>query len=116
MARIVGALISVAAFGVALGACAPKQPEFAFRTPPSAKALTCDTATAHVLTFGRSTGKLYADIALKNQITDLRGYMFNSGLRRIQLVQQTNDCTPAFTGGMASSLYRCTARAQMCGT
>ena len=106
----------MAAAGIALGACASKQPEFAFRTPPSAKAMSCDTATANVVTFGRSTGKLYADMALKNQIIDLRGYMFNSGLRRIQLVQQTNDCTPAFTGGMASSLYRCTARAQMCGT
>jgi hypothetical protein len=68
-----------------------------------------------VVTFGRAIAKLYADIALKQQISDLRGYMFTSGLRRIQLVQQTVDCSATTAGGMVDSLYQCTARAQMCG-
>lgn len=112
MARFVVASIATVLVGSVLGACAPKQPEFAFHTPPSARSLTCDTASANVMTFGRSTAKLYADVALKQQISDLRGYMFSSGLRRIHMVQQTNDCTPA---NIAGSLYQCTARAQMCG-
>jgi hypothetical protein len=53
-------------------------------------------------------------MALKHQVSDLRGYMFSSGLRRIQLVQQTNDCSSA-NGGLITNLYHCTARAQLCG-
>lgn len=112
MVRFVGALIATVSVGMVLGACAPRQPDFAFRAPPSARAMTCDTASANVLTFGRANAKLYSDIALKHQISDLRGYMFSSGLRRINLVQQTSDCVPS---GFGSNLYLCTARAQMCG-
>lgn len=55
-----------------------------------------------------------SEIALKTQSTDLRGYMFSSGLRHIQVVQQTTDCVPGY-GGAIANLYHCTARAQMCG-
>lgn len=108
-------MISVSLFGLALSACAPSQRQLEFRTPPGPRGLTCDTASAKVTTFGRATARMYADIALKQQISDLRGYMFSSGLRRIQLVQQTTDCTTASAGGVVSGLYQCTARAQMCG-
>lgn len=95
-----------------LGACAPVRQEAALRTPPHPRGLTCDTATGKVVTFGRSTARMYAGIALRPQISDLRGYMFKSGLRRIQVVQQTVQCVPA---SAISNLYQCTARAQMCG-
>ena len=112
MGRIFGAIFSLAAVGLVVGACAPTQPEFAFRVPPSARGQTCDVASAKVTTFGRSTAKLYAEVALKQQVSDLRGYMFQSGLRRIHQVQQTSDCGHA---GVVAGLYQCTARAQMCG-
>ncbi|MEQ1614813.1 MAG: hypothetical protein ABL904_18860 [Hyphomicrobiaceae bacterium] len=115
MVRLVAVAISASLVGVALSACAPYQRQVEFRTPPGPRGLTCDTASGQVLTFGRATAKLYADIALKQQISDLRGHMFASGLRRIQLVQQTSECVPAPAGGVVGSLYQCTARAQMCG-
>jgi hypothetical protein len=115
MARFFAAALAAVVAVFAVGACAPAKTELAFRTPPQPRGLTCDTATAKVLTFGRSTARLYADIALKQQVGDLRGYMFNAGLRRIQVVQQTNDCVTASAGGVVGNLYQCTARAQMCG-
>lgn len=115
MARFVAAASSAALACMALTACAPTQRQVDFRTPPGPRGLTCDTASAKVITFGRATARMYSEIALKHQISDLRGYMFSSGLRRIQLVQQTNDCIAASAGGVVGNLFQCTARAQMCG-
>jgi hypothetical protein len=112
MARSIRAGVLIAVAGSLVAACVPAKPEMAaFRTPTQPRGLTCDTATANVLTFGRSTAKLYSEIALKHQVSELRGYMFASGIRRIQLVQQTSDCVAAHSGG----LYQCTSRAQLCG-
>jgi hypothetical protein len=101
--------------GVLLGACAQVRQEASFSAPAQPRGLTCDMAKATVLTFGRSTAKLYADVALKHQVSELRGYMFSAGLRRIRVAQQTNSCTSARSGGAVSGLYECTARAQLCG-
>ena len=115
MLRIILSVLAAVIFGGILSACAPAPKEMTFRTPPRPQGLSCDTATANIVTFGRSTAKLYSEIALKNQLIDLRGYMFNSGLRRIQLVQQTNDCVAGSGGGIFTGVYQCTARAQLCG-
>lgn len=95
-------------------ACAPVMHETEFRTPPRPPGLTCDTASAVVTTFGRSTARLYAETALKREISDLRGHMFRSGLRRIRLVQRTTNCASPY-GGAVADLQQCQARAQMCG-
>jgi hypothetical protein len=83
--------------------------------PKQPRGLTCDTATGTVLTFGLSTAQLYANVALKHKESDLRGYMFSSGLRRIQVVQRSNNCVAFGAPGSRTGLYECTARAQLCG-
>ena len=113
--RQLSSVATALALASSLAACAPAPKEIAFRTPARPQGLSCDTASASVTTFGRSTAKLYSEVALKHQISDLRGYMFNSGIRRIQLVQQTNDCLAGTSGGMMANVYQCTARAQICG-
>lgn len=114
MFRSVSTIAAVVLLAATLGACAPARRDVAFQTPPAPRGLTCDTASAKVMTFGRATARMRSEIALKTQSTDLRGYMFSSGLRRIQVVQQTTDCVPGY-GGAIANLYHCTARAQMCG-
>ena len=114
MFRSVSKISAMVLSAAILAACAPVRQVADFPTPPQPRGLTCDTAQAKVITFGRATARMRSEIALKNQVADLRGYMFKSGLRRIQVVQQTNDCSPAFSGAVAS-LYQCNARAQMCG-
>lgn len=112
MRRVGLAVFAVAIITGSLGACAPTPREVAFPTPARPRGLTCDTATASVTTFGRANAKLYSEIALKQKLTELRGYMFTSSVRRIQLVQKTNACEWA---GHFAGLYQCTARAQLCG-
>ncbi len=112
MRRVVLSALIVTIITGSLGACAPAPREAAFATPARPRGLTCDTATANVVTFGRSNAKLYSEVALKQKLAELRGYMFNSGIRRIQLVQKTNVCE---SGGPFAGLFQCTARAQLCG-
>lgn len=112
MARTLASCLVVGLVAVVASACSTTPQPAAFRTPVRG-GVTCDTASAKVVNFGRSTARLNSEIALRQQVSDLRGYMFKSGLRRIQLVQQTSDCSPASVG--FASLYQCTARAQLCG-
>ena len=65
-----------------------------------------------LLRFTLANAKLYSEMALKQKLTELRGYMFTISVRRIQLVQKTNACESA---GHFAGLYQCTARAQLCG-
>jgi len=83
--------------------------------PTQPRGLTCDTATGTVLTFGLPTAQRFANVALKHQEWELRGYMFNSGLRRIRVVQRSNTCTAMGPPAFLSSFYECKARAQLCG-
>jgi hypothetical protein len=115
MVRSIGVAGIAVLAGLLLGACAQVRKEASFSAPSQARGPTCDLAKANVLTFGRSTARLYADIALKHQVSELRGYMFSSGLRRIRVVQQTNSCATVRSGGVVSGLHECTARAQLCG-
>jgi hypothetical protein len=115
LAQTIRAPLAVIMLGMLAGGCTPSRPESAFRLPAQPRGVTCDTASASVMTFGRSTAKLYSEIALRNQVSDVRGYMFNSGLRRIKVVQQDNTCVAATSGGVVNGLYECKARAQLCG-
>jgi hypothetical protein len=101
--------------GVLAAACAPAPKEISFATPSKLRGATCDTATANVVTFGRSNAKLYSEVSIRHQISDLKGYMFTSGLRRLRVVQQNSSCTAAGKDNAPSNLYQCTARAQVCG-
>ena len=112
MSRVILSVIAATIVTGALAACAPAPREVAFATPARPRGLTCDTATSNVATFGRSNAKLYSEIALKDKVSELRGYMLNSGIRRIRLVQKTNECG---SGGAFADFYQCTARAQLCG-
>ena len=105
---------AVAIAGLFLTGCSSSRSDVATRMPVKVRGMTCDTATAHVTNFGRATTKLYADIAIKNQIFDLHGYMFQSGLRRIRVTQQTSSCQQ-FGNGALRGAYDCTSRAQLCG-
>ncbi len=100
--------------GSLLGACTQARQEVALRAPVQPRGYACDLATATVVTFGQANAKLYADLALKQQVSELRGYMFNAGLRRIRVVQQTNSCN-GWKAPFPYRLVECTARAQMCG-
>jgi hypothetical protein len=113
MSRRLLRVVALAGSAAFAAGCSTPPREVAFKAP--SRGLTCDVASANVMTFGRATARLNADLALKHQISDLHGYMFASGLRRIQLVQRTNECVPAMVGGAPAGLYQCTARAQLCG-
>ena len=113
MRRLFVPWIVIGFAGVVAAGCTMSRAATEFRTPPSGA--TCDTASAQVVTFGQGSARLSSELALKHQVSDLRGYMFSSGLRRIQLVQQTNECAPVIAGGVLSSLHQCTVRAQLCG-
>jgi hypothetical protein len=115
MVRSIRAPIFVALLGTLAGACSQSQTEVAFRMPTQPRGVTCDTASATVMTFGRSTARLYSEVALKHQISELRGYMFNSGLRRIRIVRTDNSCADAGSRVALNGLAECKARAQLCG-
>jgi hypothetical protein len=112
MSRVASSIVSVVLIAGCLAACVPAPQEISFATPKRPRGLTCDTATANVANFGRAHAKLYSEQALAQRLVELRGYMFNSGIRRIHLVQKANACDSDvhFAG-----LYQCTARAQLCG-
>jgi hypothetical protein len=103
------------ALGLMLGACTQARTDVSFQTPQRPRGLTCDVATATVTTFGRATAQLYAGVALKHQISELQGYLFNAGLRRIRVTQRATSCHAFDKAGTSSGLFDCTARAQMCG-
>ncbi len=112
MSRVALSFVSVVLITGSLAACVPAPREISFAAPTRPRGLTCDTATANVATFGRAHAKLYSEQALAQRLVELRGYMFNSGIRRIHLVQKANACEPA---GHFAGLHQCTARAQLCG-
>jgi hypothetical protein len=113
--RLIKAPLAVLLVAAMTGACTPARPDAPFRVPTQPRGLTCDTATGTVVAFGLSTAQLYANMALKHQESDLRGYMFNSGLRRIRVVQRSNTCATFDAPASPSNLYECKARAQLCG-
>lgn len=113
MSRVAVSIVTVVLITGGLGACLPAPLEVSFATPTRPRGLTCDTATANVATFGRAHAKLYSEQALAQRLVELRGYMFNSGIRRIHLVQKANACE---SSGQFAGLYQCTARAQLCGS
>ena len=115
MPRLIRAPLAALVVASVVGACTQARPDPPFRVPTQPRGLTCDTATSTVLTFGLPAAQLFANMALKHQESELRGYMFNSGLRRIRVIQRSNTCTPIDTPAFLSSFYECKARAQLCG-
>lgn len=102
--RSVGVALIIVAAGVA--ACAKSRP-----LPPA----PCDTVTGTATSYGRTISQRYAERDLARQLTDARGDLVSSGIRRVRVVARRSSCRPYSVFGAGTGLVTCTAQARVCG-
>jgi hypothetical protein len=75
----------------------------------------CDTASGQATSFGQSTARLYAQASMRQQASEIRGELLQSGLRRIRVGRPTGDCQPLPGAFRGIGLAHCRSYAQVCG-
>ena len=105
--RIVYRMATVLAVLISLAGCTPALKQL----PPSA-GLKCEDAASSATSFGRATARAYANIGLKNEIAEAKGFLVSSGVHRVRVISRRVACEPNV---LTSAMTRCVASARLCG-
>ena len=99
--------VSGLAVAVVLAGCTPALKQM----PPSA-GLKCEDAASSATSFGRATARAYANIGLKNEIAEAKGFLVSSGVHRVRVISRRVTCEPNV---LTAAVSRCVASARLCG-
>jgi hypothetical protein len=75
----------------------------------------CETASGHATSFGKATARLHAETSMRQQASEIRGELLQSGLRRIRVSRANGDCQPLPGAFRGIGLAHCRSYAQVCG-
>jgi hypothetical protein len=99
-----------------LSGCANgNHPEKSAQSVKTPRGPVCETASGHATSFGQATARLHAETSMRQQASEIRGELLQSGLRRIRVSRATGDCQPLPGAFRGIGLAHCRSYAQVCG-